>query len=98
MKSMPRTRPVVTFDSAKSAWNRHERGLPFTMAERFDFGTSVTVEDDREDYGEERFVSVGKIGRNVVVLVHTPTLDGFRVISLRMATKKERAQWLATHP
>ena len=95
---MPRRVPIVTFDLAKSDWNRDARGMPFDMVERFDFDTALIREDDREDYGEQRFQALGKIGRATVFLVFMPTLDGFRVISLRKADKQERALWLAHHP
>jgi uncharacterized DUF497 family protein len=88
----------ITFDPAKSEWNRQERGMPFTMAERFDFDTALVREDDRDAYPEPRFQALGKIGREVVFLVFSPTEDGFRVISLRRATKQERSLWLARHP
>ncbi|MFF8802104.1 MULTISPECIES: hypothetical protein [unclassified Methylobacterium] len=45
----------ITFDPAKSEWNRQERGMPFTMAERFDFDTALVREDDRDIYPEKRF-------------------------------------------
>ena len=95
---MPSRRPTVTFDPAKSEWNRVERGLPFTMAERFNFDTAMVREDDREEYPELRLQALGKIGREIVFLVYTPTQNGFRVISLRKADKEERALWLANHP
>ena len=90
--------PKITFDPAKSEWNRRERGMPFTAAERFDFESAMIREDVREDYGEARFQAIGKIGRVLVFLVFTPTADGFRVISLRKADKQERGVWLANHP
>lgn len=88
----------ITFDPVKSKWNRRERGLPFTMAERFDFDTALVREDQRKAYPEPRFQALGKIGRTVVFLVYTPIRDGFHVISLRKATKQERTLWLARHP
>ena len=72
--------------------------MPFTMAERFDFDTALVREDDRDTYPEKRFQALGKIGREVVFLVFSPTEDGFRVISLRKVTKQERSLWLARHP
>lgn len=88
----------ITFDAAKSEWNPQERGMPFTMAERFDFDTALVREDVRETYAEPRFQALGKIGREVVFLVFSPTEDGFRVISLRKAAKQKHSVWLARHP
>lgn len=47
--------------------------------------------DNREDYGEERFVGIGFLHSSVVVIVFTePKEDTIRVISLRKALKYER--------
>lgn len=88
----------VTFDPAKSRRNAETRGLPFDVAEDFDFDTAVIRQDTRFDYPERRFQAIGKIARRTVMLVFTPTDDGFRVISLRQADRKERALWLASRP
>ena len=53
-------------------------------------GLSYDVEDDREDYGEIRYVTLGRIGRQIVVCVWTPRGDRARLISLRKADKDER--------
>lgn len=54
-------------------------------------GPTFTYEDDRIDYGERRFVTLGFLGRVVVSIVHTETQDEIRVISCRKATTKEQA-------
>lgn len=47
--------------------------------------------DNREDYGEERFIGIGFLHNFVVVIVFTePKADTIRVISLRKALKYER--------
>ena len=46
--------------------------------------------DDREDYGEERFVTFGLLDGRVVAVVHTETEDTIRVISIRKAKKREQ--------
>jgi uncharacterized DUF497 family protein len=52
-------------------------------------GPTFTYEDDRFDYGEDRFVTLGFLNRIAVSIVHTETEDEIRVISLRKATTKE---------
>jgi uncharacterized DUF497 family protein len=48
--------------------------------------------DMREDYGEERWIGLGKIrGRTMVIVFATPRLNTVRVISLRKADKDEEA-------
>ena len=50
--------------------------------------------DTRWDYGEERFESVGFIGKRLFVLVFTPRGEKRRLISLRKANSREVARWL----
>jgi hypothetical protein len=87
---------AVSFDPAKSEKNRQQRGLPFDAAELFDFETAILRQDTRVDYGEPRYQALGLLGEMICFLVFTPTADGFRVISLRKASRKERRTWLAS--
>ena len=88
----------ITFDPAKSERNAVARGLPFTAAEGFVFETAIVRQDTRFPYPERRFQGIGRIGNRTVMLVFSLTGDGFRVISLRPANRKERALWLASRP
>ena len=54
-------------------------------------GATLTVEDDRRDYGEDRFITIGFLGGAMVVLVWTPRGGAYRVISMRKANERERA-------
>ena len=53
--------------------------------------TAKSMIDDRADYGEERFVTLGLLSGRVVVVVHTEAADTIRIISIRKATKREQA-------
>ena len=53
-------------------------------------GPTFTFEDDRESYGEQRWVTLGLLGENVIVLVHTETEDQIHIISMRKADKDEQ--------
>ena len=65
---------LVIFDPPKNARNVALRGIPFRLALRLDWSTALVAEDTREDYGEQRFQSVGFIGDRLHVLfVHTET-------------------------
>jgi uncharacterized DUF497 family protein len=88
----------ISFDPAKSEKNAAERGLPFDAAEDFDFDTAIIRQDTRFPYPERRFQAIGALGDQVVMLVFAPTADGFRVISLRHASRKERVTWHASNP
>ena len=52
---------------------------------------TLTVEDDRRDYGEDRFITVGFLDGTMVVLVWTPRGEAYRIISMRKANERERA-------
>lgn len=58
-------------------------------------GLTITVLDDCEDYGEERFVTLGLLNRTVVVIVHTERPEAIQVISMRKATENEESYFFA---
>jgi len=54
--------------------------------------------DDREDYGEDRWVGVGLMDMRVVVIVFTePDADTIRIISFRKAISDERKRYEQTY-
>ena len=53
-------------------------------------GATLTVEDDRQDYGEDRFITIGFLDAMMVVLVWTPRAGTHRIISMRKANERER--------
>ncbi len=56
-------------------------------------GSIVTIEDERFDYGEERFVTFGLLQGRVTAVVHTEREDCIRIISARKATKYEQTTY-----
>jgi len=79
----------IEFDPAKSEKNARERGLPFTLVVDFDWGTSVSEEDTRFFYPEQRWITTGFLGDRLHVVCHTPIEGGTRVISFRKANRRE---------
>jgi len=76
----------------KAARNLREHGVSFELATTV-FNDPFAVErlDDREDYGEERFVITGMAEGNIVLLVaYTERQGRIRLISARRATKREQ--------
>jgi len=61
-------------------------------------GYTLTVEDDRYNYGEERFITFGILEGRVVVVVHTENEDSIRIISIRKATKYEEKAYFSQIP
>ncbi|MEM8970872.1 MAG: BrnT family toxin [Pseudomonadota bacterium] len=85
-----------TWDLAKRARNLEKHGCDFWIAEGFDWGTAITREDRRNDYGEDRYVSIGVIGDRHYVLVWTERNSDCRLISLRKANKREVKFYVGT--
>jgi hypothetical protein len=80
-----------TWSEAKRRLNIEQHGLDFVDAPRVFEGPTYTYEDDRFDYSEQRFVTLGILDEFVVSIVHTETSRVIRIISLRKATKYEQA-------
>ena len=53
-------------------------------------GATLTVEDDRQDYGEVRLITIGFLDDAMVELVWTRRDDAHRIISMRRANERER--------
>ena len=80
-----------TWSDAKRKVNIEQHALDFVDAPRVFEGPTFTYEDDRFDYSEQRFVTLGILDEFVVSIVHTETSRVIRIISLRKATKHEQA-------
>jgi uncharacterized DUF497 family protein len=80
-----------TWSDAKRKLNIEQHGLDLVNAPRVFEGPTFTYEDDRFDYSEQRFVTLGILDEFVVSIVHTETSRVIRIISLRKATKHEQA-------
>jgi hypothetical protein len=80
-----------TWDETKRKLNIQTHGFDFVDAPKVFDGTTFTFEDDRFDYSEQRFVTLGLLGGMVVSIVHTESSRQIHVISLRKVTKHEQA-------
>jgi uncharacterized protein len=78
------------WDEAKCRANYAKHGLDFRDAEQVFQGIILTVQDDRQDYGEKRFISLGLLEDVVIVVVYTERSERIRLISMRKANQKER--------
>lgn len=83
------TSGLYEWDPDKESRSRAAHGVPFPAAEGFDWGTALVAEDLRRDYGERRFIALGKIGDRVHSLVFTLRGEKVRIISLRKANARE---------
>jgi uncharacterized protein len=78
-----------SWSERKRAINLKEHGLDFVDAPRVFEGLTFTYEDDRFDYGEQRFITLGLLAGVPVSVAHTETDDEIRIISFRKATDRE---------
>lgn len=73
----------------KSDANVEKHGVSFDAAERFEWGTALETRDTRRAYDEVRTVALGLIGDDVYALTFTRRGHLMRIISLRLARRKE---------
>ncbi len=79
----------VVWNEAKRRRNLKKHRLDFADAESVFDGITLTFEDDRVDYGEQGFITIGMLHGEFVVIAHSEQNDQTRVISMRKATKHE---------
>jgi len=80
---------VATWDEKKRLANIKVHGLDFIGCEAIWDNFTITREDIRQSYREQRLVVFGRLNRHVVVLVYTERRGGPHIISLRKAEKYE---------
>lgn len=81
------------WDEDKDSGNRAKHGIGFEAASAvFLDPFHVTFVDDRFDYGEQRFLTLGAIEGRVFVVASTARDGGdtIRIISARKANRRER--------
>jgi uncharacterized protein len=86
---------VITWDEAKRRLNLKKHGIDFRDADEIFDGPTVTAEDDRSAYGEQRLVSLGVLNGVVVSMTYTERNGDMRIISIRKALKHETRTYLS---
>ncbi|HEV2747256.1 MAG TPA: BrnT family toxin [Allosphingosinicella sp.] len=84
---------IIGFDPAKRERNLAKHGLDLADAAKLLAGRCLERLDDRWDYGEDRWVSVGWLEGQLAVCVWSDWGEQARVISLRKATADEQAEY-----
>jgi uncharacterized DUF497 family protein len=85
----------ISYDPAKRATTLEERGLDFVDAPEVFSGPVFELADDRFDYGEERYITIGMLRGRMVVLVWTLRGAARHIISMRKANDREEARFQA---
>jgi len=77
------------WDENKRLSNIQKHGIDFADVPAIFELDTVTVIDDRFEYGETRYQTLGLLKARVIMVVHTESETRFRIISARKATKYE---------
>jgi uncharacterized DUF497 family protein len=88
---------VFEWDEIKSLANARRRGLPFEIAMALFDGPTLESPDRRRDYGERRIRQSVARQRQVLVCVYTDRSGARRIISLRVANRRERDAYRAAY-
>ncbi|WP_179401361.1 BrnT family toxin [Burkholderia guangdongensis] len=83
----------IEFDTTKRDKTLFERGLDFARAAEVFAGRHFTIEDTREDYGESRCITVGRLDGRMIVMVWTPRGEARRIVSMRKANDREQTRY-----
>jgi uncharacterized protein len=87
-----------TWDEKKRESNLKKHSLDFEDAPDVFDGLTVSYGDNRFDYEELRFITIGWLDASLVTLVHTETEHEIRIISFRKATRREEKIYFANLP
>ncbi|MGB9490962.1 MAG: BrnT family toxin [Terriglobales bacterium] len=82
------------WDKTKKQQNIEKHGLDFADAEKMFHDILFARPDERQDYGERRWIGIGLIRDRVAVVAFTERGPNvIRVISLRKANHREQKQY-----
>jgi uncharacterized DUF497 family protein len=85
-----------TYDLKKRAANLKKHGYNFKDAPLvIESMATVTFEDNRFDYGEQRFITLGVLRGEVVAIATAETDEEIRIISMRKAERHEQEIYYA---
>ncbi len=80
----------IEFDPKKRLATLQTRGVDMEDVPLVFAGPTLTVLDDRQDYGEKRYITIGLLRRRMFIVVWTPRGAAYRIISMRKANAREQ--------
>ena len=83
----------ISYDPKKRDRTLAERGLDFEHAVHVFAGTTIDFIDDRKYYGEDRWITFGRLKGRLVALVWTIRGDTRHIISMRKANDREQEKY-----
>lgn len=81
---------LFEWDEDKDQANIQKHGVGFETAKLIFDDSVLTWQDNRRNYGEDRYISIGRVRTVLIVVVHTNRAGRIRLISARPASRKER--------
>ncbi len=78
------------WDERKRQSNIRKHGIDFIDVPGIFDGDVVVLPDERFDYGENRFIGIGILKSQIIVVAYTERTENIRIISARKATKNEQ--------
>ena len=86
---------MITWDAPKRLENLRKHGIDLALLDDVFDAPLITVEDDREAYGEQRLQSLAFWRGRVVFLIWTERPHAAYLISCRYANKRQTQNYLA---
>lgn len=84
----------ITYDPNKDIANQQKHGVSLAEAEQIEWDTALERLDNRNDYGEVRYTTLGAIGNRLYCVVYVEREGKRRIISLRKANKREVTKYV----
>jgi uncharacterized protein len=83
----------IEWDEKKRRINLTKHGIDFADLMPLFNGLTISLLDDRYDYGEFRFITLGMLNGFVLTVVHAETPEAIRIISARKETRYEEESY-----
>lgn len=84
------------WDEEKRRANFAKHGIDLLDAAFLFEGEVLRQRDDRQDYGEERYIAIGMVGEECLVAVYTVRESRIRLISVRRGGRRDRKKYQAS--
>ncbi len=89
---------LLEWDEDKRQQNITKHGVDFLYAALIFEGPTLTKTDDRHDYGEERFISLGLVDGDPFTVVYTMRGENIRLISAWKGGRKDYEKYKDSFP
>lgn len=86
------------WDTIKNQRNIEKHGIDFIDAVRIFEHPTLTIVDNRRDYGEKRIAATGTVEDVILYVVYTIRDSVLRIISARRANRRERKKYFEIFP